>query len=64
MGHYRSEMGYEDEDAARKRRQEEKLQRFEKKLEDMIAEKGLNRVLAEMVAQAQPGDGLCGWLGY
>lgn len=64
MGHYRSEMGYEEEDTRNARRKEEKLQRFEKKLEDMIVEKGLNRVLAEMVAQARPGDGLFGWLEY
>jgi hypothetical protein len=63
MGHYRSEMGYESEDAKERNRQEEKIKRFEAKLETMIAEKGLARTLAEMVAQARPGDGLCGWLG-
>lgn len=64
MGHYRSEMGYEAEDAKNRRLREEKLKRFEAKLEAMITEKGLTRVLAEMVAQARPGDGLCGWLDY
>lgn len=64
MGHYRSEMGYETEDEKQRIRKEERVAKFEKKLEGMIAEKGLNRVLAEMVEQARPGDGLFGWLGY
>lgn len=64
MGHYRGEMGYEDEDVKARVRQEEKINRFEKKLDLMIEQKGISRVLAEMVAQSRPGDGLCGWLGH
>lgn len=64
MGHYRSEMGYEDRDNAERIFKEQKLDRMEEKLKSMIEEKGLTRVLTEMVAASRPGDGLCGFLGY
>lgn len=64
MGHYRSEMGLEGRDEQERIRREEKLDKFEKKMQAMIDEKGIARVLSEMVAASRAGDGLCGFLGY
>lgn len=50
MGHYRSEMGFEEEDRKRAEERERRLTASAKKIEAAIKERGLPRVLAEMIA--------------
>lgn len=50
MGHYRSEIGYEDEDARKERERERRLNLLSKGIEQGIHEKGLPRILAELVS--------------
>lgn len=50
MGHYRSEMGLEDEDARREAEKERRLKLLANGIEQAIHQKGLSRVLAELVS--------------
>lgn len=50
MGHYRSEMGYEEEDRKRAEDRERSLAASAAKIEAAIKERGLPRVLAEMIS--------------
>lgn len=52
MGHYRSEMGYEDEDEKRRRRKEESIRKTEQELQKAIDQDGIARVLAEIIVDA------------
>ena len=47
MGHYRSEMGYEARDKEELSIKEKKIQKRTAKIQKMIDEKGIARVLAE-----------------
>ena len=49
MGHFRSEMGYEAEDAAEAARRAKTRERVAKALKKRIAEQGLEYVLADIV---------------
>lgn len=58
MGHYRSEMGYEDQDERDRKEAEDKLQRQADKLKELIAKEGLERAL---VIAFEPRIGKLGW---
>ncbi len=49
MGHYRSEMGFEDRDRKNAEAREERLKRITKKIKKEIDQKGIARVIAEVV---------------
>jgi hypothetical protein len=49
MGHYRSEMGYEDEDRSEAERRVTSLRKTERKIQTAIDKYGIAAVLAEMV---------------
>lgn len=49
MGHYRSEMGYEDRDREEAKRKADRLAASTKKLEAEISSRGIASVLAEML---------------
>lgn len=49
MGHYRSEMGYEEEDKREIKEQRKRLKSIETHIEKEIKKKGIARVLAEIV---------------
>ena len=50
MGHYRSEMGFEEADKKEAEAKEQVLQKATNKIEKMIDNKGLARILAEIVS--------------
>ncbi len=50
MGHYRSEMISEEEDRRRAEEHEARLRESAAKIQKLIDEKGVARVLAEMIA--------------
>lgn len=53
MGHYRSEMGYEDEDRKTKERLEIQHRRTKSAIEDDIRKRGVSAVLTDIVLDLQ-----------
>jgi hypothetical protein len=51
VGHYRSEMGYEESDREEEIRRKKNLKRATKYIEKQIEEKGVAQVLAEIVTK-------------
>jgi hypothetical protein len=49
MGHYRSEMGYEAEDAAREKRKQKRQTKMAAYIKKDIKERGIERVLADIL---------------
>jgi hypothetical protein len=49
MGHYRSEMGYEAEDAAREKRKQKRQTKMVAYIKKDIKERGIERVLADIL---------------
>lgn len=49
MGHYRSEMGFEEEDRKKAEREQERFQRIQANIEADIAKNGIANVLAKII---------------
>jgi uncharacterized protein YeaO (DUF488 family) len=62
MGHYRSEMGFEEEDRKAELREANRLDELTARIQAAIDQKGVARVLAEFIRQNSTG-GFC-YLDY
>lgn len=60
MGHYRSEMGYEADDAKEAERQREQRARRTDRVREMIAEHGLEETLVRLLETDNPRI-ILGW---
>lgn len=57
MGHYRSEMGFEDSDAKRRKERSREMEHLIKCIQEDIDAKGYARVLAELLEANNSGIG-------